>query len=163
LDAPPTGWCRFGDAVVTERCVTLNTDQVFQFNVLASKSDHTFESDFNATFNWYWWNSLACCLQHDQKVLHFQVRPLPCLKDAIDPVMPQRGNCLKSDNTVDVEIKRPCCPTRADEPGNLSDWFVVWPTAENAVIPEGHAKGWQITPNMLISPAPGKQKYIFAY
>lgn len=77
---------------------------------------------------------------------------------AVDPVIPARARLPRSLGE-DTAIRIPQCTHGPEDRGNLSDWFVAWPTVPGAVIPEGHAKGWRINGNTLISPA--ETRYVF--
>ena len=151
----PSG--RQGTAIDAERCLELTGGQRFKFNLLAGRGD--LAKGYSVAFDWYWWDSVSCCLQHDRKVLSLQVEPLPCVLEKLDPITPQRQDWVKSDATKDIELRIPCCGGE-QTPGNLSLGFIVWPVQTDTgarqgqilVVPEGHAKGWKTDGTRLIGP-----------
>ena len=120
--------------------------------------------DLKADFHWYWWDSGNSCVQHDRRPLDILVKTLPCLFERREPVTPQRRDITKADGTKDYELRLLCCPTctpRVCFHGNLYDWFIAWPTTPGQAIQQGHAKGWKIVGEDLVTPGPEAQTLDF--
>ena len=150
---------RDGVRVNPARCLNLSEGERFKFNLRAGRGDDP--PDLKITFDWCWWDWGNCCLQRDQRVLDVKVMALPCLFDASEPVMPQRRDFTRSDGSKDTELRLRCCGG-GSAPGNLSDWFVAWPTENGQKITHGHAKDWMIDGDALISPGPDSERFEFS-
>ncbi len=137
-------------------CLNLNVGQRYQFNLWGDRGRDP--PDFEATFDWFWWDSANWRIVHQTGLLAVVVKELPCLVSE-EPIIPRRQDRRKSDGTVDCELRLPCCDEQVS--GGLSDWFVAWPTESSGGkrIPQGHAKGLTIAGNSLISPPPAPLKY----
>ena len=163
-DAP--GWqtplSRQGVAIASPHCVKLQENQRFRFNVVAGRSDD--DCRLTITMDWYVWNASSCCFKREYKVFEFQVRPLPCLRDNLDPPLPRRRNGTKSDGSNEIEARIRCCGSCTAtkcEHGNLTDWFMMWPTSDGQVITQGHAMGWRVSGNSIWSPGPDSREFKF--
>ncbi len=159
-DAP--GWQvppnqRNGQPVDPDQCIQLNSGQKYKFNIRTGRSDDP--PDFKVIFDSYWWDSMDACLQHDERDLDIKVETMRLL--TVDPLLPNRAQVTRSDGSVETELRIPACGTE-DNPGNLTQWFIMWPTNDGQVIQEGYAKGWKIVGDTLIAPGPDGEEYEFS-
>ncbi len=147
---------RQGGQVSGDTCLALSAGEKYKFNIRAGKGDST--SRFSVKFRWYWWNSEECCLQHDERELDLAIESM--LLDTVEPPDPQRNRLTRTEG-VDVELRRPACGTEK-KPGNLTQWFVMWPTVDGLEIQEGHAKRWKVEGDELVAPGPEGQRFDFS-
>lgn len=162
---------REGEKLATEECVWWDT---FDWNAVYDFNFRTYEGSlpyFSVNFHWYYYDEDQC-LQEELEVLELPVEPLPCRWEPRDPVEPQARELSNGW----AELRLPCCPSCSDgsascPKGNLSEWFVAWPSIQDRLIRQGHATGWRFgtPPNkksstivrVLESPGPDRLKYEF--
>lgn len=163
----PSG--REGARIDPDACFELAAGVSFEFNVRAGKVDTS--HSLKITFDWYWWNEVACCLEHDQKVQELQAKPMEVVLSKMDPLI-AAVVCVhtKSDQSKEYELRVPMCPRCGRDgvcpPGNFSMNFIAWPSEAGKQIGDGHAKGWRIEQSgqevILTEPGPDGRKYRFA-
>ncbi|MCZ6653627.1 MAG: hypothetical protein O7D91_11450 [Planctomycetota bacterium] len=150
---PPNA--RHGQPLDPDSCIDLSGGQSFQFNIRAGRGEPP--SFIMITFDWYWWDAGNCCIQHDTKELTIQIEQMRV--HLVDPLVPKRARVARSQGE-DTELRIPQCST-VDNPGNLTQWFVMWPTTGGQIIQEGHAKGWTIVDDKLFPPGTRETEYEF--
>lgn len=153
-------WERQGAALAATQCFDMAEGQSFQFNVVTGRSDG--KTSLTITFDWVWWNTVSCCTEHEQGTLAIDVRPMLTRWVPTDPLIPdRRDKVYRATEEKVIELTLPWCPTCSPgicEFGNMSSWFVTWPSPDKEIA-EGFAKFWRVTPQSFISPGPDSQVY----
>lgn len=126
---------------------------------------------FDLEFHWLTWSQDGCCVHHEVEGLNAEVIPLVVLPSGELPLVPGMRKSSGQFDDGHVELRLPRCGTceeAACPPGNLTDWFVVWPAGYNGEVVDGHAKGWKVYQDgvvpgtdVLAAPEPGSVVYRF--
>lgn len=145
---------RSGVKVDPIKCLDLSSGQTYQFNIRAGKGKPP--PLVKVYFKWFRIDQGNCCLQEKSRLIQILVSEMTL--DSVDSLRPERARVPRSGG-IETELRIPDCG-KLDKAGFLTKWFVMWPTIEGLVIPEGHSKGWKIVGDTLISPA--GEKYDFS-
>ena len=149
---------RSGQKVDPDQCLALQGGAEYQFNIRTGRSD-TPPANVTVTFDWYWWDSTKWCFRHDQEELDVSVQVMRLIT-LDDRPLAHRARFTWSGGEY-TELRIPQCPTALDA-GNLTEWFVMWPTVQGQAIPEGFAKRWTILNGTIKAPGADGEEYNFS-